>query len=84
MSTQSRPPIVLSKQQKEIYKKLVNMGIPYIKSWLEEIKASASVSNQNVKGPFNSATLKTNAANGQYNIILQYHRNNTGTIILLY
>jgi hypothetical protein len=73
MSTQSRPPIILSKQQKEIYKKLVNKGIPYIKAWLEEIKASAgSASTQNVKGPFNSATLKTNAANGQYNIILQW------------
>lgn len=71
------PTIPLTPQQKIIHKDLKKMGIPALILWLDNIKADALTSvgpagMDQVKSPFNTSSLKTNAVTGKYAVILKW------------
>jgi hypothetical protein len=74
-STPISPTIPLTPQQKIIHKDLIKKGIPALILWLDKIKEDALTSvgiMDQVRSPFNTSSLKTNAATGKYAVILKW------------
>jgi hypothetical protein len=74
-ATPISPTIPLTPQQKIIHKDLNKKGIPALILWLDKIKEEALTSvgiMDQVRSPFNTSSLKTNAATGKYAVILKW------------